>query len=214
MKFPGKGLCKFTLKTNDMLTQFRLFIWLSFLLSFLVLPPAFACLCGPISPMQALARSSVVFEGEILDLRTGSIFLNLSYRVENAWPISVRDTTNTSSVIFLRNVKEIDSIGLSSSADPVAATIRVSKIWKGASCDTLIIHTVRSEVSCGVEFRKGQEYLIYASGSKDHLTTDLCSRTKRVDQAEMDLSILKQFLGTPLYINHSDTTSIEDEMDR
>ena len=73
-----------------------------------------------------------------------------------------------------------------SSIDPATAEFTVSQVWKGPQQETMTIKTVRSEVSCGFEFRQGLEYLVYAREGK----TGLCDRTALTLRASDDLSAL------------------------
>jgi hypothetical protein len=80
-----------------------------------------------------------------------------------------------------------------SSADSVKVTFEVYKVWKGPSNGTLAIYTPREGVSCGYAFQVDGEYLVYAQG--EQLTTTICSNTKLLSEALVDISILGQ--GTP-----------------
>lgn len=79
-----------------------------------------------------------------------------------------------------------------SSAHPLEVVFQVSKVWKGPAHSTLAVTTARSEVSCGYEFVKGQEYLVYARGTEDKLEASLCSRTNPLSTAVADLAALGQ----------------------
>lgn len=159
--------------------------------------------------MQALTSSSFVFEGEVIDLEIGSILTALSYRVEKNRSAAIEGTADTISSLYLRNMTHVDS-PVRSSRDPVAATVRVSKVWKGALRDTVTIHTARSSTSCGVGFKKNERYLIYASGSESHWVTNSCSRSARMSGAEKDLRALRQHLGAPIHVISSDTTTTRE----
>jgi hypothetical protein len=87
--------------------------------------------------------------------------------------------------------------GVFSTGDPVEVTFRVSALWKGPSQRSMVVHTVRSTVSCGYEFQLGREYLVYATGSDKHLATGLCTRTRPLEQAGVDLAELGDSLPLP-----------------
>ena len=73
-----------------------------------------------------------------------------------------------------------------SSIDPAEAKFVIEQVWKGSRQETLTIRTVRSEVSCGFEFRDGLRYLVYARDGQ----TGLCDRTALAIQAAEDLAAL------------------------
>ena len=73
-----------------------------------------------------------------------------------------------------------------SSADPVTVEFKVSRVWKGPHADTLTVETVRSEMSCGFEFKKGRKYIVYTYGGE----TGLCTRTAPTWMAFRDFAML------------------------
>ncbi|MDX1414887.1 MAG: hypothetical protein R3293_11900 [Candidatus Promineifilaceae bacterium] len=77
-----------------------------------------------------------------------------------------------------------------SSADPVRATFAVDQVWKGAVDDIVTVGTPLSSASCGVNFEEGKEYVVYAYGGADELTTNLCSRTAEMTPELEDLAAL------------------------
>ncbi|MEH7453566.1 hypothetical protein [Gottfriedia acidiceleris] len=72
----------------------------------------------------------------------------------------------------------------------------VSKTWKGISSSQVIIKTGQGDGDCGINFIKGQNYLVYARASKMYgensqsLTTTICDSTKEFSLAQKDLTIL------------------------
>ena len=73
-----------------------------------------------------------------------------------------------------------------SSVDPASAQFAVEEVWKGPRQETLTIRTVRSEGSCGFNFRDGLTYLVYARDGQ----TGLCDRTALAIHAVEDLAAL------------------------
>ncbi len=56
----------------------------------------------------------------------------------------------------------------------VTVEFRVTRVWKGPRWPTLTVETERSEISCGYEFKEGQNYIVYTwKGNR----TGLCTRT-------------------------------------
>lgn len=74
------------------------------------------------------------------------------------------------------------------SDNPLYVTFEVSQVWKGPNWQTLLIRTVEDGASCGYNFQKGEEYLVYAHGDEGDLRVSLCSRTQPLDKATEDLS--------------------------
>jgi hypothetical protein len=72
-------------------------------------------------------------------------------------------------------------------------TLEVEKSWKGVSEDRIVVRGYRPEPSCGIEFREGERYLVYArdNGEEDvPLETNFCDPTKPLARAEADLAAL------------------------
>ncbi|MBS4175459.1 hypothetical protein [Bacillus sp. FJAT-49736] len=81
----------------------------------------------------------------------------------------------------------------SSSDDPVYVTFQVQKVWKGVNSRTVTIKTAISGASCGYDFRKNIEYVVYAKEENDKLVVNLCSRTEELSKASEDIN----YLGKP-----------------
>lgn len=73
-----------------------------------------------------------------------------------------------------------------STADPMVYHFKVDYVWKGPTTDTISIHTVRGESSCGFSFTPGELYIVYAHDKQGELSTGLCSRTTRFEYALYD----------------------------
>ena len=69
-------------------------------------------------------------------------------------------------------------------------TLRVSEVWKGPWRETLEVSTPSGGVSCGYPFKEGQEYLVYAYGKEEPFKVDLCTETKPLSKAGMNLQLL------------------------
>lgn len=73
---------------------------------------------------------------------------------------------------------------------------KVSTQWKGidlSESSTVTVHTGLNSAACGVEFMKGEEYLVYAYQDEEtgELGASLCSRTTALENADEDLEYLK-----------------------
>jgi hypothetical protein len=68
----------------------------------------------------------------------------------------------------------------------------VSRTYKGATPDTVMVWTAAWSMSCGVEFQLDSTYLVYAHTRDDlSLTTSICSGTTLTRWANDDLKFLQ-----------------------
>lgn len=69
-----------------------------------------------------------------------------------------------------------------------AVTLRVTRGWKGAQPGDTV--TVKDSIMCGVGFRTGEEYLVYAYPSDDGaLSTSPCHRTRHISSPDSTYDI-------------------------
>ncbi len=66
------------------------------------------------------------------------------------------------------------------------ATFRVTQTWKGADAEEVVVSTHVEGSMCGVAFEEGTVWLIYGEGSGDHFYTDMCHRTRLMDEEARD----------------------------
>jgi hypothetical protein len=82
--------------------------------------------------------------------------------------------------------------------------LEVVQQWKGVDRERVELTTPAQNSMCGVTFEPETSWLIYADiGSNGELSTDICQRTRRIENAEEDLA----FLGagvTPVDITEED----------
>lgn len=69
-------------------------------------------------------------------------------------------------------------------------TIEVERAWKGMDRKTVVITTGSNDGICGYNFQKDRSYLVYADGEDGKLSTNICTRTKGIEQAKMDIEAL------------------------
>jgi hypothetical protein len=79
---------------------------------------------------------------------------------------------------------------LSTQGDALVATFEVVQHWKGIEHESAIVRTPSSSAACGVSFEVGTSWLVYADREGGLLTTGLCSRTRRIEDAEEDVAAL------------------------
>ena len=125
--------------------------------------------------------------GSLLVVNT--VIINACLCIQPAPP---QESLEQSTAVFVGKVIDIDvpSGIVVSSADPVKVTFEVSKIWKGPDYKTLVLTTARDGVSCGYSFKQNDEYIVYAYGEENKLSTGICSRTRLLASAQDDLQEL------------------------
>lgn len=72
-----------------------------------------------------------------------------------------------------------------------AVRFEVDRAYKGAETTQLIVNAGTGEASCGIDFKTGESYLVFAYETENHeLVTRLCSRTRAVQLAVDDIDSL------------------------
>ncbi|MFK7984579.1 MAG: hypothetical protein AB8I08_01000 [Sandaracinaceae bacterium] len=69
-------------------------------------------------------------------------------------------------------------------------TLEVVQQWKGIESEEAVVFTASNSAACGVAFEPETSWLIYADRHPDGWQTGLCSRTRRIEDAEADLVAL------------------------
>jgi len=72
--------------------------------------------------------------------------------------------------------------------------LEVKSYWKGVNLGEVTVTTAAQSGMCGFAFEQGSTYLVYAFVQGDSLLTNICTRTKRLSEAEEDV----EELGKPL----------------
>ena len=79
----------------------------------------------------------------------------------------------------------------------VRVKFKVMTSWKGEVNKKQVITTQINSAACGYSFERGQQYLVYASKlGSNLLSTNICSRTKLLANAQEDVSELGE--GSPV----------------
>ena len=115
---------------------------------------------------------------------------------------SVEETLKKSAAVFSGEVVKAeeeppeppDGNGSFLGLGPV--TFKVEETWKGASEDSVTVYGQGPGVSCGMDFEKGETYLVYAYRSDGNLGTDYCGRTKLLSFAGSDVGELNAARGS------------------
>lgn len=71
-----------------------------------------------------------------------------------------------------------------------SVVFEVVQQWKGIESERATVSTAASSAACGVAFEADTSWLVYADDGPDGLVTGLCSRTRRIEDAEEDLAAL------------------------
>lgn len=75
----------------------------------------------------------------------------------------------------------------------VEVRFKVERSYKGVKRQQIMVTTSRnSEGECGFKFDKGRNYLVYAYGKREMLDTDMCTRTRALDDAQEDLAVIEK----------------------
>lgn len=137
---------------------------------------AYACSCLPPGPPKQEADGArAVFAGEVIEVvAPGGASVKKSAAAAGCAPKMV-----------------LRSAG--SPGSNLRVRFKVTKAWKDVTGGEVVVTTPVSSAACGYAFTKGESYVVYAYGGDEEgraLTTGLCSRTRRLSDADEDLSAL------------------------
>lgn len=85
----------------------------------------------------------------------------------------------------------------------VRVTFDVVQQWKGIDHEHVVVETAADSAACGVAFEEGTSWLVYAQDVEGVLHTGLCSRTKRIEEADEDRAELGAAV-VPVDVGESD----------
>ena len=105
-------------------------------------------------------------------------------------PAPVKDALATSAEVFSGEVLKVEHLSNGNPFASVRVTLRVIESWKGPLEFEKTLFTASNGAACGVYFREGSQYLVYASYGRAGLSTNLCTRTKSLQFAQDDLDEL------------------------
>ncbi|ARU61833.1 hypothetical protein CBW65_12935 [Tumebacillus avium] len=110
-----------------------------------------------------------------------------SYACSCVEPKAPKEALADATAVFAGQVQKIEK-----QTKYYKVTLAVNTAWKGVdSAETSVLTAIGGEASCGVEFKQGQEYLIYTNQTQDGQNyASLCSRTKELTRADEDLKAL------------------------
>ena len=96
----------------------------------------------------------------------------------------VKKAKKQSQAVFVGKVMQVRSEGYG-----VSVKFRVENVWKGKLSREVTIFTGQGGGDCGYRFEVGESYLVYASGSHERLSTNICQRTAP-RSADGDMKVL------------------------
>lgn len=72
----------------------------------------------------------------------------------------------------------------------ILVRLRVRTQWKGGLSDEVFVETADNSAACGYHFERNKSYLIYGSVYEGVMTTNICTRTTALENADDDLRAL------------------------
>ena len=104
--------------------------------------------------------------------------------------------SDTIVAVFAGKVTRVNNVLRGSAELPVGVTFDVAQVWKGPVQQRMVIRTGSGGGDCGMDFRTGEENIVYAYVPTDApimgdgLVADICSRTSLLMGAQADLAAL------------------------
>ena len=96
---------------------------------------------------------------------------------------------SSADAIFTGTVTEVERVPAWPNLKNV--TFAVDTTWKGTDSYSVTLITAWADDSCGIPFRVGESWLVYAVVNGDsNLSTGTCTRTMRGEVAHEDLKVL------------------------
>ena len=102
--------------------------------------------------------------------------------------VSADDSFDAHDVVFEGRVVEVRA-----PSDPSGALVAVMEVvqhWKGVETERVEVSTHAQSSACGIGFEVDTSWLVYGMRAGDQVTTGLCDRTRRMQDAEEDLAAL------------------------
>ena len=103
---------------------------------------------------------------------------------------TAEEQLRSSDAVFWGEAVSVEERGFASSAPPFLGPVvfDVKESWKGVSDERVVVHGQGMEASCGLDFDRGETYLVFAyyvgKGGDGPLGTDLCTATGALPDAK------------------------------
>ena len=106
-------------------------------------------------------------------------------------PPAVADALREAAAVFEGRVTKLTPLN----SFEVAVELSVTRSWKGADNEHILLRTPKDAAACGIQFAVDDAYLVYAQASPDEgrlpgLIALRCGRTQALHEADEDLAAL------------------------
>ncbi len=113
-------------------------------------------------------------------------------------PRTVAEAFAKSSAVFIGRVMKIyrpflDRIGITKTYGH-RVKFEITKRWKGPMSKSIVVTTRLSGEACGYPFEENKEYLLYVVDEPADIQTGICTGTKDVADAELELTQLNRLV--------------------
>ena len=113
-------------------------------------------------------------------------------------PATAVEALNKSSAVFRGKVARIyqsfwDTAGFTRTGN-YRVKFEVTKRWKGPQAKSLVVVTRLSGEACGFPFEERKEYLVYVAPGPANIETGICTGTKSVVGADLEMGQLDQLV--------------------
>jgi hypothetical protein len=82
--------------------------------------------------------------------------------------------------------------------DEAVATLALTRRWRGTGPDTIVVRTALFTTACGLAFRQGERYLLFARKARGSLYADKCGPSRPWDEeGERLAKLLGGGVGVP-----------------
>ncbi len=104
--------------------------------------------------------------------------------------LGAEEQLRNSDAVFWGEAVSVEESRFTSSVPPFLdpVTFDVKEVWKGVSGERVTVHGQGMEASCGLNFHRGETYLVFAyhvgKGEDGPLGTDLCTATSALSDVE------------------------------
>jgi hypothetical protein len=127
----------------------------------------------------------------------GGVSVRSAHACSCAGGASLEKQIRMSDAVFSGEVENIEPDERAPGSGPPSlgrVTFDAKEVWKGGTEEPIEVYGYGDEVTCGIEFERGESYLVYAyrsNGNEDNLLeTDFCGPTKPLENADGDLRVL------------------------
>ena len=113
-------------------------------------------------------------------------------------PATAAEAFEKSSAVFRGRVTRIyrsflDTAGITQTGNH-RVKFELTKRWKGSQSKSIVVITRLSGEACGFPFEEKQEYLVYVAARPANIETGICTGTKSIVGAELEMGQLDQLV--------------------